>query len=106
MSFPGFAKAFQMRALTVMRPQRTPKTFAGQGIAALQTTGLVPIHPARLPHVPALGVYPTIETYAVQGTLIALALAAFVVLRAHRTPPAPPGATGDPVSGSREGAKL
>jgi high-affinity iron transporter len=79
--------------------------FAGQGIAALQTTGLLPLHPAALPHLPALGVYPTIETYAVQGAMIALALVAFMVMRAHRTPPAP-GATGDPVRGSREGAKL
>ena len=68
--------------------------FAGQGIAALQTTGLVPIHPAPLPHVPALGVYPTIETYAVQGALIALAILAYVVMRGQRTPPGPPG---DPI---------
>jgi high-affinity iron transporter len=80
--------------------------FAGQGIAALQTTGLVPLHPASLPYLPALGVYPTIETYAVQGGLIGLALTALFVMRSHRAPPASPGAPGNPVSGTREGAKL
>jgi high-affinity iron transporter len=55
--------------------------FAGQGIAALQTTGSVPLHPAPLPHLPAMGVYPTIETYAVQGALVLLALVAFVLGR-------------------------
>jgi high-affinity iron transporter len=79
--------------------------FAGQGIAALQTTGLVPLHHASLPYLPALGVYPTIETYVVQGALVALAIAALLVMR-HRAPPSSPGAPGAPVSGTREGAKL
>ncbi|HKQ68979.1 MAG TPA: FTR1 family protein [Polyangiaceae bacterium] len=79
--------------------------FAGQGIAALQTTGHLPLHPVALPHLPALGVYPTIETYGVQLALVTLALAAALLLRSQRTRPTPPGASG-PVTGSREGAKL
>ncbi len=72
--------------------------FAGQGISALQTTGHLPLHPARLPHLPALGVYPTIETYLAQATLIALALVAGVLLRVHRPPPARPPNSGIPGS--------
>jgi high-affinity iron transporter len=62
--------------------------FAGQGIAALQTTGHLPLHPVALPNLPALGVYATAETYATQILLIALALMAAVVVRAQRPPPA------------------
>ena len=80
--------------------------FAGQGIAALQTTGHLPFHPVRLPHLPALGVYSTWETYLAQAMLIALAIAAAIALRSRRDPPAPPGAGRDPMAGSREGAKL
>jgi high-affinity iron transporter len=63
--------------------------FAGQGISALQTTGLLPLHPAPLPHLPALGIYPTIETYAVQATLLLLAALAWLLLRAARTAATP-----------------
>jgi high-affinity iron transporter len=75
--------------------------FAGQGVAALQTTGLLPLHPVRLPQWPALGVFPTIETYAVQALLVALAVAAFFVQRASRASAASP-----PPAAPREGAKL
>src|SRR5439155_15148590 len=44
--------------------------FAGQGIAALQTTGQLPLHPVALPHLPALGIYPTIETYGAQAVFV------------------------------------
>ena len=80
--------------------------FAGQGISALQTTGHLPFHPVRLPHLPALGVYSTLETYIAQATLIALAIGAAVALRSQRDPPAPPGPGRDGIAGSREGAKL
>ena len=80
--------------------------FAGQGISALQTTGHVPFHPVRLPHLPALGVYSTVETYVVQAVLIALAVGAAIAIRYHREPPAPPGPGRDGIAGSREGAKL
>lgn len=57
--------------------------FIGEGVSALQTTGTFPLHPARLPALPALGVYPTLETYAAQGVLVAAAAAAWVRLRAR-----------------------
>jgi high-affinity iron transporter len=79
--------------------------FTGQGIAALQTTGLLPLHPVALPYVAALGIYPTVETYAAQAVLVALAVAAALVVR-YREPPAPPGRAGGNMAGSREGAKL
>jgi high-affinity iron transporter len=80
--------------------------FAGQGISALQTTGHIPLHPVSLPHLPALGVYPTIETYAVQLALVSLALVAALIVRFQRPPPGPPEAPGSGLAGSREGVKL
>lgn len=53
--------------------------FAGQGIAALQTVGLLPLHPIGGFRLPALGIHPTIETWAVQLLLIGAAIAAFIV---------------------------
>ena len=79
--------------------------FAGQGISALQTTGHLPLHPVSLPNLPALGVYPTIETYVVQITLVALALVAAWLAR-PQGPPAGPSAPGDTMARSREGVKL
>jgi high-affinity iron transporter len=78
--------------------------FAGQGLAALQTTGHVPLHPVRLPSVPLLGVYATMETYAVQFVLLGLALVAWIVARSQRAVPGTPRKDG--VGSSREGAKL
>jgi high-affinity iron transporter len=52
--------------------------FAGQGVAALQLTGWIPIHALRVPSVPALGLHPTVETSAAQAILLALALIAFL----------------------------
>ncbi len=80
--------------------------FSGQGISALQTTGYLPLHPVRLPNLPALGIYPTVETYVVQATLVLLALGAAILLRVQRTPPGPPVTPGGGMAGSREGAKL
>jgi high-affinity iron transporter len=49
-------------------------SFAGQGVAALQVAGLIPATPlAWLPAVPALGIFPTFQTFVTQLTL-ALAL--------------------------------
>ena len=80
--------------------------FAGQGISALQTTGSLPLHPVAWPHLPALGVYPTLETYAAQAILVALAVAAALVARGQKPPKAPPGAAGGGIAGSRESVKL
>jgi high-affinity iron transporter len=55
--------------------------FAGQGIAALQAAGEAPVHPVGLPAVPAIGLYPTVETLGAQLLLIALAIVAAVVQR-------------------------
>ena len=53
--------------------------FAGKGIAELQTAGVIGISPVDwAPRVPQLGVYPTVETLALQGVLIALALVALI----------------------------
>ncbi len=61
--------------------------FVGQGIAALQLTGTLPIHPVAMPSLPALGVHPTIETCAAQ--LVLVALAAFAWVRSARQGGAP-----------------
>jgi len=53
--------------------------FAGAGIAELQEGGFVPLTPVSwAPRMPALGIYPTVETLAAQGGLMALALVALV----------------------------
>ena len=54
--------------------------FAGKGVAELQEAALVPFTPvAWMPHVPALGIFPSRETLAAQGVLLfALAWAAWV----------------------------
>jgi high-affinity iron transporter len=63
--------------------------FAGAGIAELQEGGLVPMTPASwAPRIPALGIYPTVETLTAQCVLIALALVALVwtfVIEPRRT---------------------
>ena len=51
----------------------TAFSFAGQGVAALQAAGLIPATPLSwLPAVPALGIFPTFQTFLSQ---LALALA-------------------------------
>ena len=51
--------------------------FAGKGIAELQGAGLVPLTVIeRAPRLPMLGIYPTVESLAVQGLLVILALVA------------------------------
>jgi high-affinity iron transporter len=69
--------------------------FAGKGIAELQDGGLLPttIVPGA-PRVPALGIYPTVESLLVQGVLVALLIVALVWIfgveprrqKAKRTP--------------------
>jgi high-affinity iron transporter len=53
--------------------------FAGKGVADLQEGGLLPttIVPGA-PRVPALGIYPTVESLLLQGVLLALLLVALV----------------------------
>ncbi|HUF34495.1 MAG TPA: FTR1 family protein, partial [Gemmatimonadales bacterium] len=53
--------------------------FAGQGIAELQEGGIVPVTPVGwAPRVPALGIYPTVESLGAQGVLLALLVVALV----------------------------
>ncbi|HEV8355428.1 MAG TPA: FTR1 family protein [Gemmatimonadales bacterium] len=53
--------------------------FAGKGIAELQEAGAVPLTPLPwAPRVPAMGVYPTTESLAVQVVLVLLAVLALV----------------------------
>jgi len=42
-------------------------SFAGQGVAELQAAGWVPATPLRLPTLPALGIFPTVQTMLVQA---------------------------------------
>ena len=54
-------------------------SFAGQGIADLQEAGLVPVtHLGWVPSLPALGVFPTTETLAIQSILVLAVVAALV----------------------------
>jgi high-affinity iron transporter len=72
--------------------------FAGQGIAALQIVGVMPIHPFSFPSVPAIGLFPTLETCGAQLVLIGLALLALPSSRSapkedpKRAAPTPPKA--------------
>ncbi|MGQ0704032.1 MAG: FTR1 family protein [Gemmatimonadales bacterium] len=51
--------------------------FAGKGIAELQESGAVGLTPlVGAPRIPGLGIYPTVESLAVQGALLGLALIA------------------------------
>jgi high-affinity iron transporter len=53
--------------------------FAGKGVAELQGAGLVPLTVIeRAPRLPMLGIYPTVESLAVQGVLLVLAVVAAV----------------------------
>lgn len=66
--------------------------FAGQGVSALQLAGVLPLHPVPGPAIPALGVYPTLETLGAQLVLLGLAAFALFMSRsgsASSTPAAP-----------------
>jgi high-affinity iron transporter len=53
--------------------------FAGKGVAELQEGGLVPTTFIEwAPRVPALGIYPTVESLALQGVLLVLLVGALV----------------------------
>ncbi len=69
--------------------------FIGMGIHALQVAGVLRATPAHLPDNGFLGVFPTVETWAVQGLLIAVGVAALVWTRLHAAarPKPVPGAS-------------
>jgi high-affinity iron transporter len=59
--------------------------FAGQGVHELQEAGWIGLTPVEgVPEIGWLGLYPTVETLAAQGALVALALTAAVVLARRR----------------------
>lgn len=59
--------------------------FAGKGIAALQLAGLVRMTVLEwAPRVPVLGIYPTAESLALQGVLVALVMFAVVWMQRRR----------------------
>ncbi len=54
--------------------------FAGQGIASLQESGVIgATFLSRVPTIPMLGVYPTIQTLIAQGILLVLAILALAL---------------------------
>jgi high-affinity iron transporter len=59
--------------------------FAGQGTAALQKAGVLAASPVGSFGVPALGVYPTLESLLAQGIVLALVLGAYVYMRKEST---------------------
>jgi high-affinity iron transporter len=85
--------------------------FAGKGIAELQEGGLIPTTVlAWAPRVPALGIYPTVESLAVQGLLVALLLVALLwtfLIEPRRLPVTsvlvPEGRAADPAAPPRRG---
>ncbi|MEZ0335520.1 MAG: FTR1 family protein [Gemmatimonadales bacterium] len=100
----------------------TAFVFAGRGIAELQAASLISTTPVRwAPLVPALGIFPTVESLLLQGLLLVLLVAAlvwtFVIeprrLRVSNVPlpaPAPISATvaaaSVPMRGMRSGSSF
>jgi high-affinity iron transporter len=53
--------------------------FAGKGVAELQEGGVIPLTVVEgMPRIPVLGIYPTVESLALQGLLLLLAIVALV----------------------------
>jgi high-affinity iron transporter len=55
--------------------------LAGKGMAALQEAGWLPIHAVNFPSVPLLGVYPNLQSLALQGALLAIIVGGFAYTR-------------------------
>jgi high-affinity iron transporter len=66
-------------------------SFAGQGVAELQAAGWVPTTPIRLPTLPALGVFPTVQTALAQVAItLAFVVALVWIFRRVRPEPTAP----------------
>jgi high-affinity iron transporter len=66
-------------------------SFAGQGVAELQAAGWVPATPIRLPTLPALGVFPTVQTALAQVAItLAFVVALVWIFRRVRPEPTAP----------------
>lgn len=61
--------------------------FVGQGIAALQEAGKLPVNPINLPSIPALGLYPNLQGLVLQILVVVViaSLFAYARYRAHDT---------------------
>jgi high-affinity iron transporter len=55
--------------------------FAGQGIAALQEAGKLPVSPLDFPAVPLLGIYPNLQGLLLQLALIMVIVAGWLMMR-------------------------
>jgi high-affinity iron transporter len=55
--------------------------FAGQGIAALQAAGRLPVNPVSFPTIPLLGIYPNLQGLLLQVLLVVVILSAFLYAR-------------------------
>jgi len=55
--------------------------LGGKGVAALQEAGALPVHALDLPSVPLLGIYPTVQSLALQAVLLAAVLSLFAWTR-------------------------
>jgi high-affinity iron transporter len=56
--------------------------FAGQGIAALQEAGKLPVSPLDFPAVPLLGIYPNLQGLLLQLALVAVIIGGWFMMRA------------------------
>jgi high-affinity iron transporter len=57
--------------------------FVGQGIAALQEAGTLPMNPVNLPSIPTLGLYPSVQGVVLQALVILVNASVFAYTR-HR----------------------
>ena len=55
--------------------------FAGQGIAALQEAGKLPLHPLDFPAVPLLGIYPNLQGIGLQLALVVVIAGGWFLMR-------------------------
>lgn len=52
--------------------------FAGNGVAALQAAGKLPVNPVAISGIPALGIYPNVEGLALQALIVVVIVAGFL----------------------------
>ena len=57
--------------------------FAGQGIAALQAAGKLPVNPVDFPTVPLLGIYPNLQGLLLQVALVAVIVFGWLLMRSQ-----------------------
>jgi high-affinity iron transporter len=63
--------------------------FAGNGVAALQEAGVIGTDPVAFFSLPALGVYPTLQTIGTQVAVLLVVIGSFY-LASRGNPTAPP----------------